>query len=194
MRARGIVPISERIRLSHSCLKWGLRSYLSATHVRQFCTMLKGGHSFQRRQENQMRKQENQRKFPNVSGELSQTSEDKPHKIMRAVPATILLVLSAASWFMYFNFYYEWNSERAVHWLPLSVLLTISTATIYGCKINGLFPKISLHLIFGFLESQLLAVVYLSFFPLQLLIISARMGKGQHYAKCLFIPPVAYLA
>lgn len=88
-----------------------------------------------------MRKQENQRKFPNVSGELSQTSEDKPHKIMRAVPATILLVLSAASWFMYFNFYYEWNSERAVHWLPLSVLLTISTATIIWLQNKWFIPK-----------------------------------------------------
>lgn len=88
-----------------------------------------------------MSKQENQRKFPNVSGELSQTTEDKPHKIMRAVPATILLVLSVASWFMYFNFYYEWNSERAVHWLPLSALLTISTVTIIWLQNKWFIPK-----------------------------------------------------
>ena len=88
-----------------------------------------------------MLQQENQRKFPNVSGDLSQTTEDKPHKIMRAVPATILLVLSVASWFMYFNFYYEWNSERAVHWLPLSVLLTISTATIIWLQNKWFIPK-----------------------------------------------------
>ena len=88
-----------------------------------------------------MSKQENQRKFPNVSGELSQTTEDKPHKIMRAVPATILLVLSVASWFMYFNFYYEWNSERAVHWLPLSALLTISTVTIICLQNKWFIPK-----------------------------------------------------
>lgn len=88
-----------------------------------------------------MPQQENQRKFSNVSGELSQTIEDKHHKIMRAVPATILLVLSAASWFMYFNFYYEWNSERAVHWLPLSVLLTISTVTIIWLQNKWFIPK-----------------------------------------------------
>lgn len=88
-----------------------------------------------------MLQQENQRKFPNVSGDLSQTAEDKPHKIMRAVPATILLVLSAASWFMYLNFYYEWNSERAVHWLPLSVLLTISTVTIIWLQNKWFIPK-----------------------------------------------------
>lgn len=88
-----------------------------------------------------MLQQENQRKFPNVSGDLSQTAEDKPHKIMRAVPATILLVLSTASWFMYFNFYYEWNSERAVHWLPLSVLLTISTVTIIWLQNKWFIPK-----------------------------------------------------
>ena len=88
-----------------------------------------------------MRKQENQRKFPNVSGELFQTAEDKPHKIMRAVPGTILLFLSAVSWFMYFNYYYEWNSERAVHGLPLSILLTISTLTIIWLQSKWFIPK-----------------------------------------------------
>lgn len=82
-----------------------------------------------------MLQRENQRKFPNVS------TEDKPHKIMRAIPATILLVLSAASWFMYFNFYYEWNSERAVHWLPLSALLTISTVIIIWLQNKWFIPK-----------------------------------------------------
>lgn len=48
----------------------------------------------------------------------------------RALILTLLIAIPATSWIIYLVFFREWNSNQSFHWFPLSILLTIISATI----------------------------------------------------------------
>jgi len=85
--------------------------------------------------------QENSEEASDTSGQRPQQGEELRHKIMRGLPATILLVLSIISWIIYFQLKFEWKSGAPIHWLPVSILITITTFTIIWLQNKWFIPK-----------------------------------------------------
>lgn len=85
--------------------------------------------------------QENSEEVSDTSGQRPQQGEELRHKIMRGLPATILLVLSIISWIIYFQLKFEWKSGAPIHWLPVSILITITTITIIWLQNKWFIPK-----------------------------------------------------
>lgn len=85
--------------------------------------------------------QENSEEVSDTSGQQPQQGEEVRHKIMRGLPATILLVLSIISWIIYFQLKFEWKSGAPIHWLPVSILITITTITIIWLQNKWFIPK-----------------------------------------------------
>ena len=85
--------------------------------------------------------QEHSEEVSDTSAQRSQQGEELHHKIIRSLPATILLILSIISWIIYFYFKFEWKSGTPIHWLPVSILMTITTFTIIWLQNKWFIPK-----------------------------------------------------
>ena len=85
--------------------------------------------------------QERSEEVSDTSAQRSQQGEELHHKIIRSLPATILLILSIISWIIYFYFKFEWKSGTPIHWLPVSILMTITTFTIIWLQNKWFIPK-----------------------------------------------------
>ena len=85
--------------------------------------------------------QEHSEEASDTSAQRSQQGEELHHKIIRSLPATILLILSIISWIIYFYFKFEWKSGTPIHWLPVSILMTITTFTIIWLQNKWFIPK-----------------------------------------------------
>lgn len=64
--------------------------------------------------------------------------------------AITLITITAILWIIYFVTGSEWHTP-SIHWLPLAILVTISSLVIFYLRITWTISKNRLRLIYGFM-------------------------------------------